>query len=354
MKKFLKKVIVYFLATALLCFLPSIIVDPFSVFHPLHARANGIEPNKNYIKTNYVLHNPDKFDSFILGSSHASVMNPYKLPGKTYNMYYSGGVPAENLETLKTFIRHGIIPKNVYIGIDNISLDYSYEEHTAENLRAQYEYSVRHPLKFWMMYLDPVVNIVRAGDVIKSAGNGIFNPIEDEFYLSGAVLSYQGGPTDSGSRPEVRESYNEMLSWLNECEDYPEYSANSNSIVSSVSELRKLCNEYGINLIVMMNPMYYAEFKDAVENDALLSLLRQLAEVTPYYNFCGYNKYTTDIGYYFSDFDHYSANLADITIDCFQNGMVEEEALSQGFGMYVTSDNVEEFIATITAPNAVW
>ena len=356
MKRFLIKVIVYFCITALLCFLPSMIVDPFSVFHPLHARSNGIEPNKNYIKMYYVLHNPDKFDTFVMGSSHVQVIDVTRLSDKGYNLYYSGGLPSENLANLKTLVRHRIYPKHIYVGVDDISLDASYEDHSQENLRAQYEYSVQHPLKFWMMYLDPVVNLVRASDVIRESGKGVFNPIEESFYRNsvGYIYGDMNAIPREEAEIEVHRTYADMMEYLSMMKNYPLQSEHSESVVSSIGEMRRICDRYGIELTVFVNPMYFARFADTVKNDAFLSVLRQLAQVTPYYNFCGYNKYTTDSSFYFGDRSHYNTSMTDLMIDAFAFDTVDAEALSQGFGQYVTEENVEDLIALITNPSASW
>lgn len=356
MKKFLKKVIAYFLVTATLCFVPSMIVDPCSVFHPLNVRDNGVEPNKNYTKNYYILHNPDEFDSFVMGSSHSAVLDVRKLPGHAYNLYYSGGLPVENLANLKTFIKNGIVPKRIYIGVDNISLKASWEDHCGQQLRAPYEYSQEHPLDFWMLYLDPVVNLLSARWTIQAAGKGVFNLMQRGYYDNGGVdAHYDIDNTEIIDRSEaVHETYSHMLQYLEETPEYPLSSANSASVIDSVAEMRQICDEYGIELTVLINPMYFDEFQESVENDAFLSVLRGLAEVTPYYSFCGYNKYTTDARYYFADNEHYCSNLADYMIDCFLNGKVDPEAYAQGFGVYVTKDNVEDLIAVITDPSASW
>lgn len=356
MKKFLKIVIAYFLVTAMLCFIPAIIVDAFSVFHPMHVRNNGVEPNKNYIKMHNILQEPDRFDGFMLGSSHVAMLDVEKLPGKTYNLYYSGGVPEEQLANVKTMVKNGIVPQRLYLGIDNISLTATYDEHTQEQLRAPYEYSVEHPLEFWMLYLDPVVNLVRAVKSIRSSGNDIFSEMPESFYSNGGAVLYG---IDSEIDPDeaavlVHKTYADMIGWLQENSAYPETSRNMNRVIDAVSELKQLCDENGIELTVFITPMYFEQFKQTVTGDTFLSLMRRLAAVTPYYSFCGYNKFTTDVNYYYFDHQHYLAEMGDLMIDAFANGKVDPEAYSQGFGVYVTEDNIEELISLITDPTAKW
>ena len=63
MKKFLWKICPFILFILVLEIAIPMAVDPYNVFHWRQIRDNGVEPNSNYIKMEYILHNPDKFDS---------------------------------------------------------------------------------------------------------------------------------------------------------------------------------------------------------------------------------------------------------------------------------------------------
>ena len=109
MKKFLRKIAPFVLFILILELAIHMAVDPYNVFHWQEIRDNGVEPNSNYIKMQYVLHNPDKFDSFLFGSSRTGFVNVEHIPeGKWYNMSYSEGLPAEHLENLRELIANDI------------------------------------------------------------------------------------------------------------------------------------------------------------------------------------------------------------------------------------------------------
>ena len=89
MKKFLWKICPFILFILVLEIAIPMAVDPYNVFHWRQIRDNGVEPNSNYIKMEYILHNPDKFDSFLFGSSRTGFVNVDRIPeGKWYNMSY--------------------------------------------------------------------------------------------------------------------------------------------------------------------------------------------------------------------------------------------------------------------------
>ena len=117
MRRFLRKIAPFVIFILILELASPMAVDPYNVFHWQKIRDNGVEPNSKYIKMQDILHNPDKFDSFLFGSSRTGFVDVENIPdGKWYNMSYSEGLPAEHLENLQEMIANGIIPKNVMIG----------------------------------------------------------------------------------------------------------------------------------------------------------------------------------------------------------------------------------------------
>ncbi|MDE5775819.1 MAG: hypothetical protein K2H67_02950, partial [Treponemataceae bacterium] len=75
MKKFLLKLAIIafpFLTLALTLSLLNMHYDTFNVFHWKNIRFTSAEPNKNFVKTQYIIHNPKKFNAFIFGSSRVA------------------------------------------------------------------------------------------------------------------------------------------------------------------------------------------------------------------------------------------------------------------------------------------
>ena len=85
----LKLILLGFLCVAFACGV-SMLIDPYNVFHWSRARDNGVEPNKNYVKTQYVLHHPEQYDTFIFGNSRVGSIDASGIGDPCYNMYYKG------------------------------------------------------------------------------------------------------------------------------------------------------------------------------------------------------------------------------------------------------------------------
>ena len=128
MKRFIRKILLFITFCVLLTSVVCIGIDPYNVFHYKKIRDNGVEPNKNFIKMAYILDNPDKFDSFIFGSSRVGAIHGEKIKNaRCYNMTYSMGLPGEHLANLKTMIKNGITPKNIYIANRIFPVFYLYD-----------------------------------------------------------------------------------------------------------------------------------------------------------------------------------------------------------------------------------
>lgn len=323
MKKFLRKIAPFVLFILVLEIAIPVYVDPFNVFHWKKIRDNGVEPNSNYIKMQYILHNPDKFDSFLFGSSRTGFVDVERIPeGKWYNMSYSEGLPEEHLENLRELIENGIIPKNVMIGIDNISCFVNPDIHERQFYRIPYPRE--NKLSFYANYFS-IRGILNSLDVILTHEKTDPDYVE-RYYRSG------------GAKPNAAEPgafQNDTPYWANYYKD------NISNAIYRMFDIAKLCQEYDINLIVFTNPIYYKTYEES-EFYGFESFLGWLSGPSEYYNFCGINDITTDrMNYYESS--HYTEDVGDMIIDRIFYGVTDEKLESQGFGFYVTRDNLDEF-----------
>lgn len=334
MKKFLIKTLVFALIFSLTAVSVCVGIDPYNVFHPLSYRENGVEPNKNYMKMVYVLHEPEKFDTFLFGSSRVGFVNAAKLDGaRAYNMTGSMGLPREHLDNLKTMLSHGIVPKTVILEVDDVSYRMDPDNNRHEHQRAPYEYLRAHPLAFAELYLCPVVAL-DAREIIRYSSRNAQE--EADFYAYGSTITY-------GERGKYSPKTHEDLSG-------PSY---MDGAMEALAETAQLCRDNGIELIVFVTPLHYATYTGALERGDYYEFLRRLAEITPFYNFSGYNDVTVDADNYM-DTSHYLAEVGDMIIDCIWHGRVDETLHSQGFGWYTDADNVEALIALLDQGNAVW
>lgn len=324
MKKFIGKVCIFGVYALIITVLVPVLIDPYNVFHKDKIRDNGIEPNKNYIKMSYVLDNPDKFDSFLFGSSRVGAIHTDKIEGENcYNMTYSVGLPAEHLANLKTMISNGIIPEKVYMGVDSISYTVDYESHYADKLKSPYEYSQTNPIDFFLLYLNPM-------DAVTSLSETLSNEKEEDyvsnFYEYGWWCGYDLTKQFDWTNVQISTGTGYYM----------------DETLQQIQEMADLCQNNGIEFIVFTNPVYELIYEESLKQDYLV-FLERLADITPYYNFSGINDITTNTDNYI-DSSHYNAYIGDMILECICNGKQYDGLYEDGFGMYVTGENVDELL----------
>ncbi len=325
MKKFLIKCLAFAIILGVI-FIPfAVIVDPYNIFHPDTIVNNGVEPNKSYVKMRNVLKHPDKYDSFLFGSSRVGFFDVSKMKdGNYYDMSYSEGTPAEHLEDLKILISRGIVPKNVTIGIDDISyfVDPSFHDQQLYRRSFPWNGTFLEKLDFYLGYFD-LITLSDSLDVIANHKN------TDPDY--GKRLLETG--TENLSIPTGFNYEKTEATWS----DY--YSPREESL-NEIKAIVDLCRENNIKLRIFTNPINGYTYQKDIANGYIV-FLKELAEVTDYYNFSGFNTITLDMTNYYET-SHFSPEIGDMIIDTVYNGKTDKELLAQGFGMHVTVENVDE------------
>lgn len=331
MKKFLGKLVLFLVLSALLVIPINVYVDPYNIFHADCIRDNGVEPNKNYIKTRFVLEHRDEYDSYLFGSSRAGFIDVSKLPeGKWYNLSYSEGLPREQYETLKTLIAHGEIPKQVYLSVDNISylVDPAYHEGQLYRKAFPYEGGFWEKLRFYGAYLDTITTL-ESLQVIGEHREDT-KGLRERMYSTGCEdLDLDVIFDETSVKPY----------WA----DY--YEPRIEEAVEDIGLIKDLCDEYGIELTVFTNPLYITTYERAVDK-GYLDFLERLAAVTPFYNFSSYNEISMNSRYYFET-SHYTPEAAAIMMGIIENGGDEHAMRAQGFGYYVTEENLDDFMEIV-------
>lgn len=327
MKRFLRLMAPFVIFILILEIAIPIIVDPYNVFHWSEIRDNGVEPNSNYIKMKYVLENPHKYDSFLFGSSRTGFIDVERIPdGNWYNMSYSEGLPDEHLENIEELIENGIIPKNIMIGIDNISCFVDPTLHESQFYRIPYPRE--NKLGFYANYFS-IRGVIESLEVIMN------HEVTDPDYVE---RYYRSGSSNRNIQVEN--------DWENNAPYWEDYYANEiwNACLD-LRYIRELCEEYDINLIVFSNPIYYTTYQHSrvYGYDVYLSWL---ANEVDFYNFSGVNNVTINNDNYIET-SHYNMEVGDMIIDRIFYGETDETLESQGFGYYTTKDNVDELMSRL-------
>lgn len=350
MKKLLLK-LTLFIIPILIYIGVGIYIDAYNVFHVDHIRLTYVTPNQNFIKTKYILENKDKFNAFVFGSSRAANLPPDGLPKTTddgtplnwYNMTYAMGGIEENYMTVKTLTDTGVHMDEILILIDEISMWKGASDSLDNLIFTTYQTYEKNPEAFYYSYIKqkPLLKLlpeIHSIHVSERTGDREYIQREELFYSYGVDrLDTELNITEGKEMPPAEHS----LEYNDECQS-----------VHYLAELKNLCDEQGIELIVLTSPILESTYKEGVEH-GYLSFLHDAAQVTDFYCFSGLNKYTCDPNFYFdaSHFRPYVGYEMERVIfgseedrNKAQEAAGDDQAGVIRFGTKVTHENVDEVI----------
>lgn len=336
MKKFLLKsaIIAFpFLTLALL----NMHYDTFNIFHWKNIRFTSAEPNKNFVKTQYIIHNPKKFNAFIFGSSRVANIPQDFLPKETdgkplrwYNMTHSEGITAEHLATIRTFLANGVDIDMILLGFDNITMYANVGQHEKQLLRMPFQVYEESPMHFYVPYLKNIT----ASSIIKEVEH--YNAAEmkaetERFYEWGGCES----DFSLTENPQM-ERY-----------DIEHFDYSQKDSHKDIEEIARLCSEHNIKLVLFTSPMYQILYRNSVE-DGYFDFLRVVAQKCEFYNFSALNNYTVNPQYYY-EWSHYRPALG-LLVNKILFGTDEDrerirlDASDKLWGVRVNANNVEEVV----------
>ena len=304
------------------------VLDKYGVFQtPKQGQVTVYnEPNKMFLKTDYVLKHPDKFDSFVFGSSRVGLLDVTKMPGgKFYNMAYSEGLPKEHLENIKLLLKHGIKIKNIIIGLDDFTYRISPDKHKDEPLRlAHYETSLndRNWFTHYWYYLFLKIKWEDLSRYSQRYYQEMFNtgttqPSEDyERRIDSDIDTYR-------KDPKFRQFSHTYVP-----------TERTEQTLNELSEIIEICKKNNIKLIFLINPIHHFTY-NRTDIAHFLDFKRQLAGITDYWDFSGLNSITLDNGQFYET-SHYRLRVGDMILSkIFGDG----SKAPADFGHLVTKDN---------------
>ena len=333
------------LGRLLLCLIPVLLylglvygIDTYNVFHPDNIRVTAAKSNSNFIKTRYVLKNPERYNAFVLGSSRSGNLPleglPREINGTALNWYNMNGAMASlkaDTEMVKTFIRGGVDIRYLVLEIDEISMYQNYQANVNEKFSTPYQEYEKSPVRFYYEYLKLKPELSLLKDVL----------FPGESAREKRATFYEQGVFPENLDMTVPEGERKMFGSLG-TGSYETGDGNAEPI-AALRELTGLCEERGIALVVLTSPVVESTYEEAA-GKGYYAFLKDVAAVTPYYNFSGLSEYTTDARYYFdaSHFRPYVGRQMERII--FEEDRTEDV---NAFGAYITKDNIDELISRL-------
>lgn len=278
-------------------------LDAYGIFRKDYSE-QVLEPNKNYVKTKFVLDNPDKYQSYIFGSSKVGhIETDFIEQTSLYNMCYSEGIPSDWLDTIQTFIENGVQIDTVLLGLDEFSFTVDPESHEHDLLRLCYsDLDWFAKLKYYVLK-NPfdVYNFKTIASVIK----------KDPYYLTTDDLWNTG--IAYGIDDYVEANWDTV-------KDNPAYEKpidfyqkdRVDATIEDIRQILNLCRENKIEVILFFNPVHHLTY--ALHEDITDKAKEQLQEITSFWDFSGYNSVTCD-NYYWYETSHFRHNVGRMILE---------------------------------------
>ncbi len=329
------------LGTVGLVGLLNFLVDPYGLLRK-DFTYQFIEPNKNFIKIRFIVQNPDRYDSFVFGSSRVNSIDVRKIQGyKFYNVHYNGGLPRDHLDNIRYLLKKGVKIKLILLGLDDMSFRDDPEAHLHQPLRYPYPPVLnQNPFPYYLRYFFSFPGWGILQEVLNGYKNKLFktsgdNPVFYDMFDTGQMFSDQ---TDR------------------QIEDNPEKHRNDpkflrhniiprNRLEEAIKELREilhLADAHQIRLVLFINPLHKNVFLDCGVDFERYK--RALSHLSGFYDFSGLNSVTTD-NYNYYETSHYRRNVGDLVIARIFND--RNIKVPEDFGQWVTSENIGLHLRTL-------
>lgn len=307
----------------------NVFVDPYGVFFKLFPYT-AIEPNKHYMKMNYLQKHPDQFEGIIFGSSRANSLNPAVIPHlKFYNMHYSTSMPYEQLHDLELLIKSGMQVKEILLALDYTSFLETKVIDEGDLLRKSYPENFRQRLRFYKDYLlnNPDWAFIRSN--LKK------NPMNwNSMYANGMVPYVEPAMSEAQAIEHIqRQDFDKTSSMFQE---KPPLRHNMEIIKSFV----QYAKDKNISLRIMLHPLHHHTYL-SVNLEAYYEAMRQLAQISPYYDFSGLHHVALD-NQNFGETSHYYRRIGDLVLSILYAS--EKAKTPVDFGVLITPQNVEQRI----------
>jgi hypothetical protein len=310
----------------------NIFIDPFGIFFDHNEFVYYTnENNKRAGKIRYILKYPDRFDSFIFGSSRVNFVNCDRCSdGKFFNMTYSGGSPRDHLHDLRMMIKGGIKVNKVIIGADFLSFFKPDMIDEMKMLRTPYPVTIDEYYHFYKQY--------------------ILNIPQKELFLAN-LINY-----DTNRQQPIGNGQFYSATWDSSINTNPSGHIRLNSFRSPVShylsrqefqkgldylkELIHFLEKQHIEYTLFIHPTNVTTYLN-INLPTYLILLENLAQITGFYDFSGLNSICINhLNFYESS--HYRLQTGDLIIDRLYNRKNQE--LPADFGILVNKKNIRKHI----------
>ncbi|RVU54809.1 polysaccharide deacetylase family protein [Anaerosphaera multitolerans] len=341
-----KKFFTMFVLIVLIIFIPilllNVLVDPFGLFGDKIYKwdSYNFTQNPRTAKIEYINKHKDKFNSYIVGSSGCGSIQVDTLNNYTadsyYNAFYYGSDLMDSYNTIK-YLSENTEVENILLGINyNTAMFFDIGDDEI-NQRMHGKAVGKNLLNFYTTYLfaNPRYALAKINDAKEDS---FFQKSFDVFLPETGVYDKSTRDVENIGNFEdyvAKENYSVFNNYPREEKKLVELG----SFKNCMTDIKKLCDNSGINLEVVVFPIYWEDF-DNYDVEELETFYRELANITDFWDFSK-SKISTDARYFY-DSTHFRNSVGDMMLAKIYND--SEVYMPNDFGHHVDSGNVESFL----------
>ena len=336
-KKWIKYFTIFSLLNFSLLIIVNYVVDPFNIFHT-HFLKYKVQENERFVKIEYLEKNHNKFNGYLFGSSRIGTTDPkvveqYIPNSKFYNMELSSANLYEYNLHLKYFIKKKYPINYLYLQLDLEDIQY-YGQSELDVLSKPHPYTVGDSLPlYYFQYLTGFFPI----NIQEKIKDNLSHHQEVEHNLTNGIWSV---PNKEREISENCEEYVQNVRNFNTKHYRVLQYGKKNQNIKAIKEIVSLCKENHIKLYLFITP-HNQNMMDTFYLDDCYSYLQDIAEITEYYDFSGYNSITTNNCNYY-EASHYRPLVGKlIASKIFQDKKI---AVPNDFGVWVTKSTIKRHI----------
>jgi hypothetical protein len=311
----------------------NVVVDPFYIFRTPFFKVQ-YQINDRYSKIEFLEKERGRFNSYIMGSSRLLFTSPaiiekYIPTAKFYNLATILGTLSEHLLHVKFLIKNGYPVNNLYIGLD-YDINRAVTTYDDENLvlKLHPDVSNENRILFYWSYL----SVIPKADIKRKLRANFRKKSNRKVKLDrNGVMVVEREPRD---KPGFSE---------NSDQDTMARRRSLEGNLEALRELVALCRQHHIKLILYITP-YRKVLLEKFAPQNYLTFLRELSNITPYWDFSGYNSVTMDPNNYL-DISHYNPSVSRLIAARIFNDRTA--AVPKDFGVWVTKENIESHLENL-------
>ena len=332
-KKWLLAYATTFLLTMSLFGLVNYVVDPFLVFQSHFLKRSG-QINERYVKIEFLEKNHHKFNSYMFGSSRIGVVEPevieqYIPKSKFYNFTLSSGNLHDYMVHLKYFLKRDYEIKNLYMQIDIDDMHY-YDHDASDYLCKLHPYVMGESLLVAKMkYLFGFFPL----NVRKKISVNFEKDSSKKFDIAKGTWST---PSNEKKLEENPDMYVKNEASFHIKNRRAVRYIREKEAMEALKTIVNLCHENRIKLYVFTSAHNQNQMDTYILKD-YNKFLRDISEITSFYDFSGYNSVSMNNANYYEE-SHYRPLVgALMAARIFHNN---ESVIPKDFGKFIAKGSL--------------